>query len=185
MQRSTLFAAVGLLALGGCQRHEPAPVASGAAAAASSAPSVASGGGLPHPAPGLYRTTVRLVSIDAPGMPPEALARMREGMAKGAEGRSACLTPEEAARGYEARVRQLANRPNCAFDHFSAQHGRLDARLTCHGGQGATAVLAMNGSITPSGSDVQMVITQSGGQVPAGGMTMTMQVKSDRIGECP
>lgn len=191
---------LGSLALAGCGQDkapeaagqtEPAaaPTGVGAAGAARPAPPAAAaakpgGGGLPHPEPGLYRSSVRLLALTAPGLPPEAVARMKEGMARRGEGATACVTPADAARGYEDRIRKLAGRPDCRLVRYSAAGGRLDAALSCAGREGGEAVLTMKGTMTPVSSTVEMSVRQSGPQVP-GGLAMTMQVRSERIGDCP
>lgn len=173
----TIALIVATLALGGCSQHKsPQAAATGAAAVTD--------GGLPHPQPGLYRSTVKLISMDAPGLPAGVADQMKAAMARRGEGQSYCLKPEEAERGYESRVRQLAGRPGCAVDHFRSAGGKLDAELTCTGAQGAKAVIGMQGAMSPTLSDVRMSVRQSGGQVPGGAMTMVLQVRSERVGDC-
>ena len=91
------------LALAGCNKPKPAEPVAGASGGAA-----ISGAGLPHPQPGLYRSTVTLVSLAAPGRPPGVADQMKAAMARRSEGQTYCLKPEEAERGYESRVRQLA-----------------------------------------------------------------------------
>src|SRR4029079_9990003 len=86
---------------------------------------------MPKPLPGLYRSTAELVSLDAPGLPAGAAAQMTRMMASRPAPAEFCLTGEEAAKGYEERVKKLAGRPDCHFDHYSADGGKLDAQLTC------------------------------------------------------
>ena len=174
--------------LTGCQRKAPTPAAvstsaagGGTAAGPTSGPTSA----LPHPLPGLYRSTVTLLALDAPGLPPAAVAGIHAAMDRKAAGSTSCLSADEAASGYEARVRKLAGRPSCAFDHFSVQGDVLDARLACGGAGGNHAELTLHGTMTPTGSDVRMTVHQVAAQGPAGGVTMTMQVKSVREGDCP
>ena len=159
----------------------PASTAPGKGAVEAARPG---GGDLPHPEPGLYRSSVRLLALTAPGLPPEVVARMKEGMAQRSGGGTACVTPADAARGYEDRIRKLAGRPDCRLVRYSTAGGRLDAALSCAGREGAEAVLTMKGTMTPRSSTVEMSVRQSGPQVP-GGLTMTMQVRSERIGDCP
>lgn len=144
--------------------------------------------GLPRPLPGLYRSTVNLLSIEAPGLAPPMVERMKGMMAKRAQGTQYCLTAQEAGKGYEESVKKLAGRPNCAFDRYSASGGQLDAQLTCKADKGMTSVLTLKGVMSPNGSDVTMTMDQSGAQMagqPGGGMKMKMQVKSERVGDCP
>lgn len=175
--------ATAVLALAGCKKQAASdqPTTIEQAARESAA--------MPRPVPGLYRSSVELISLDVPGMPPEAAARMKQMMASRAAPHEFCLTGEEAAKGYEERVKKLAGRPDCHFDHYSADGGRLDAQLTCTGKgrpEGAMrSVLTMQGTMGPEGSDLTLGMDQSGAQMPGDGMKMTMRVKSQRAGECP
>jgi hypothetical protein len=169
-----------VLALAGC-KQEAAPDAPKTVAEA-----VRESAGLPKPTPGLYRSEVELLSVDAPGMPPQMAEQMKAMMAKrSTTPNEFCLTGEEAAKGYEERVKKLAGRPECKFDRYSADAGKLDAQLTCTGAGGVTSVMTMQGAMSPEGSDVTLGMNQSGGKLPGGGMKMTMRVKSQRVGECP
>ncbi len=168
-----------LLAATGCKdQTAPSGPKSMAEAGAESA-------GLPRPLPGLYRSTVELVSMEAPGLPPQMAEQMKRSVAARSSGAEFCLTPAEADKGYEERVKKLAGRPECSFDRYNAAAGTLDAQLTCTGEQGMKSVMTMKGTMTPQGSDVTMAMDQSGSQLPGGGMKMTMHVKSERVGECP
>ena len=73
-----LFAAAGILAvsagLAGCKK-EPAP--EGPKSVAEVARESV---GLPKPLPGLYRSEVELVSMEAPGMPPQMADQMKRAM---------------------------------------------------------------------------------------------------------
>ena len=178
MRSKVLLLSVAVLALAGCKKEATTgpksldEVAQEAAA-------------MPKPLPGLYRSTAELVSLDAPGLPAGAAAQMKQMMASKAAPHDFCLTGEEAAKGYEERVKKLAGRPDCHFDHYSATGGKLDAQLTCTGQNGMRSALAMQGTMGPEGSDVTLTMDQSGEQMPGGGMKMVMHVKSARVGDCP
>lgn len=139
---------------------------------------------LPKPQPGLYRSEVTMVSFDAPGMPPQAISQMKEMFSRKQSGTEYCLTGEDAAKGYEERVKNLSGQPNCAFNHYSANRGKLDAKLTCKGEQGMASVMTMQGTMTPTGSDVTISMDQSGEAMPGGSMKMTMNVNTARVGDC-
>lgn len=172
-----------LLILGACKK-EGAP-GDGASLAEAAKQAEA----MPKPLPGLYRSSAELVSLDMPGMPAGAAAQMKQMMASRATPHDFCLTGDEAAKGYEERVKKLAGRPDCHFDHYSAVAGKLDARLTCTGkgpeGADVRSVMTMQGTMAPDGSDVTVGMEQSSAQMPGGGMKMTMRVKSTRVGDCP
>lgn len=174
------------VSLSGCKKEQ----AASPQGASPAGPAAANAAALPRPEPGLYRSTMTLVSLDAPGMPPAMATQMKGMFARRQGGNEFCLHPDEAQKGYEERVKKLAGRPNCAFDRYAAGGGSLDAQLTCSGEQGAKTVLGMKGQMTPTGSDVTMTMDQSAPHMPqgspmAGGMKMTMRVKSERIGDCP
>lgn len=177
---ATALVALGAtLALAGC-KQEAAP-----AGPKSMAEVAKEAAGLPKPLPGLYRTTVDVISVDAPGMPPQMAERMKEAMSRQSADSKFCLSSADAEKGYEERVKRLAGQPDCAFDRYAATGGKLDAQLTCKGEQGTKSVLTMTGTMTPGGSDVTMSMDQSGSQMPGGSMKMTVQVKSERVGDCP
>lgn len=177
--RAPYLVVLALLAATGCKKETaPSGPKSMAEAAAESA-------ALPRPLPGLYRSAIELVSMEAPGLPPQMVEQMKRSVAARSSGQEFCLTAEEAAKGYEERVKKLAGRPECSFDHYNAAAGTLDAQLTCKGEQGMKSVMTMKGTMTPQGSDVTMAMDQTGSKLPGGGMKMTMHVKSERIGECP
>lgn len=168
-----------VLALAGCKQNA-AP--EGQKAAADPAGQAAA---MPRPIPGLYRSQVELLSVEAPGLPPQMAGQMKAMMSKRSAPSEFCLTGEEAAKGYEERVKKLAGRPECTFDRYEAHGGKLDAKMTCTGQGGVTSVMTMLGTMSPDGSDVTIGMEQSGGKMPGGGMTMKMRVKSQRVGECP
>jgi hypothetical protein len=185
MRSKVVLLTAAMLALAGCKKDAATPAGSDQDTAQQPA-------AMPRPLPGLYRSSAELVSLDAPGLPASAAAQMKQMMASKAVPHDFCLTGEEAARGYEERVKKLAGRPDCHFDHYSAVAGKLDAQLTCTGkggpdGEGppVRSVMTMQGTMSPEGSDVTLGIEQSGAQMPGGGMKMTMHVTSHRVGDCP
>jgi len=180
MRQTMLLLTVATLALAGCKK-EAAPGGPAGPGADAAQPAAA----MPKPLPGLYRSTAELVSLDAPGLPAGAAAQMKQMMASRAAPRDFCLTGEEAAKGYEERVKKLAGRPDCHFDHYSADGGKLDAQLTCTAKNGTRSVLTMQGTMAPDGSDMTLGMDQSGDQMPGGTMKMVMHVKSARVGDCP
>ena len=137
---------------------------------------------LPKPQPGLYRTSVDIKEMKAPGLPPQFAERMKEMMAQKVTTAEFCLTEADAAKGYGERVRKSAGQQDCTFDRYEADGGNLDARMTCKIKDAGTMTLDMKGTMSPTGSDMTMAMTQNGG-VP-GGMNMIMRIKSERVGDC-
>lgn len=138
------------------------------------------------PLPGLYETRLELIDVAMPGMAPQMQEGMKAAMARAMKSRQHCVTEEQAGKGYEERVKELASRPECKFDHYDLAGSALDAKLVCKGEKGMSSTMAMKGTVAPDGSDITMKTEQSGTQLPGGGgMTMTVHVKSTRIGDCP
>ncbi|MBC2665659.1 DUF3617 domain-containing protein [Novosphingobium flavum] len=180
MRAAVVTSLAAVLALAGCKKEQapegPKSIAEAAKEAA---------GSLPKPVPGLYRSTAEILSMEMPGMPAGMGEQMKAMMGKRSTPHDFCLTGEEAAKGYEERVKKLAGRPDCKFDHYSADGGKLDARMTCTAEGGITSVTTMQGMMTPEGSDMTLGMEQSGGKMPGGAMTMKMHVKTERVGDCP
>lgn len=161
------------LALAGCKKAEvdernvdPGTVASKVAAAA------------PSPQPGRWESTLKIESMDMPGMPPEAKAMMLKSMGEGRKF-ATCLTPEEAARpGAEFFNR---GRPGCVYDNFTMSDGRVEGTMTCKQ-EGMTMKIAMSGQYAPDSYEVHTDshVSGAGGQAMAQKMTMT----AHRVGDC-
>jgi len=179
MRQALLLITLPLFALAACKKEGGADQPGSPAEVARQAEA------MPRPLPGLYRSSAELVSLDAPGLPAGAASQMKQMMAAKAAPHDFCLTADDAAKGYEERVKKLAGRPDCHFDHYSAVAGKVDAQLTCTGKDGIRSVMTMAGTMSPEGSDITIGMDQSGAQMPGGGMKMTMHVKSARVGDCP
>lgn len=138
---------------------------------------------LAHPLPGQYRSTFRIVSFEIPGMPADQQERMRAMFASAQRGQEYCLTPEQAAKGFEEAMKKLPQ-GKCAYDRFSVDGGNLDAQLTCETGQGMKSTIGMKGTVSQNGSQMTMSVDQKAAQLPSGSMKMVAEVASQRIGDC-
>lgn len=175
-----LWVAVAALAmLGGCKKDEVSVKDKSVEEVAKTVPASA------KPLPGLYDTKMELVDVSMPGMGPQMQEQMKQAMTRTMRSNQFCLTAEEAAKGYEERVKQLAAKPDCKFDHYDLADGKLDAKLVCTTDKGMTSAMSMQGMVSPEGSDLTMKSESSGAQMPGGGMNMTMHVVSKRVGDCP
>ncbi len=134
------------------------------------------------PRPGQYHSTSKVVGFEIPGMPPAQAARMK-GMFAASQEHDFCLTTAEADRGYEAMTSKLAQ-GKCSYDHFDAKGGNIDTKLTCQTGKGMTGTFEMKGTATSEGSQMSIKVNQSAPGMPGGGVTMEMEVASQRTGEC-
>ena len=128
--------------------------------------------------PGQWQTTMSVVDIAAPGMPPEAVQQMRQMMGNG-QSTQRCVTEEE-LKQVESFIGQ--NNANCRFDHYRVSGGKIDGKAKCT--QGAVnQQMTMNGSFTADSSDMTIRSETRGGP-PGQNVTVTMNIKSKRLGDC-
>lgn len=137
---------------------------------------------MPSPVAGQYESTVELLAIDVPGMPEDAKAQMKAAAAQSlSQGNSFCLTEEEAAKGAEQMVQNMAD-STCSFERFDVSGSSIDAKMSCSGEGGMQGRVALKGTMSSTDSSMTMDMTQAG---PNGQeMTMTMKVDSKRVGDC-
>ena len=129
--------------------------------------------------PGQWKQTVTLVSIDAPGMPPEAKSMMQQAMGQ-AQVHNVCLTPEQAKSPKEDFFAGADK--SCRYEHFNWGGGKIDLKLNCKH-PNATQTMVLVGDYKPDSYSMTMTATNSGGG-PAEQMVMTMKVDAERTGEC-
>jgi hypothetical protein len=129
--------------------------------------------------PGQWQQTVTMVSIDAPGMPPEAKSMMERAMGQ-AQVHNVCLTPEQAKSPKEDFFAGADK--NCRYEHFNWGDGKIDLKLNCKH-PGATQTMVLVGDYQPESYTMTMTATNAGGG-PAERMVMTMKVDAKRTGEC-
>jgi hypothetical protein len=137
------------------------------------------------PQPGLYRSSVKLVSYDMPGAPPQMADMMNQRMnGLNSKPTEYCLTPEEAKGGFEEMLRK-GQQGKCTFQKFEAGTNTIDASMTCETGPGVTSTVAMKGTISATASKLDMEMAQNNPGVPGGRISMKMHVENERIGDCP
>ena len=131
---------------------------------------------------GNWKTDVKLVKFEVPGMPPE----MKDGMAKmmeGASGMDQCFTQEQVDK--EDIASELAKGPGnggeCKWSKKDVSGGKIDVAGTCTA-NGQTVDMAMAGTMEAKKTDVTITTK---GKVPTGGdMEMVMQMTSTHTGPC-
>lgn len=134
------------------------------------------------PTPGLYRSSMKLTNIEMPGVPEAQVNQMKTAMASAQQGGEFCLTQADADKGYEEMTKKLAQ-GNCTFDRFDASGNNIDAKLSCQTAQNQKGTVEMKGTVSETGSTMNMTVEQP---MPTGSnMKMSMEVKSERIGDCP
>ena len=131
---------------------------------------------------GSWKSSVTLEKFEVPGAPPEMKAMMQK-MMTAAGTQELCLSKEAAAKDdIAASLAKSQARDDCTFTKKEVRGGRLNVAGTCKDKAGETITMAIAGSVAATKTDVNMDIS---GSAPTGGtMTMVMNVKSERTGEC-
>lgn len=141
---------------------------------------------LVKPEPGKYSSTVKIISMDIPGLPAAQAEQMKKMMSSsGSHTAEYCLTKEETDKGFEEMVKK-SSAQDCTYDKFETTANTIDARMSCKSPQGGgTTTMTMNGAITST----SMKMVMEGGQkmpgIPGEGLVkMKMEVTSQRVGDC-
>ena len=134
--------------------------------------------------PGKWSSTVAVLEMNSPGMPPEMQAMMKQRIGQ-PQTVEACLTAEQV----DNPERMLGQIPaSCRYDRYVMGGGKMDGKLRCD-------VNGMKQEMSVAGtySDDQYSLTidnrtsAPAGAVagaPAASMSMKMKVDSKRLGEC-
>ena len=138
-----------------------------------------SGAGDSFITPGKWQQTVKLIEIEAPGMPPQAREMMQKAMGE-VQQVEHCLTPEQARKPPEDFFAKADQ--NCRYDHFNWGGGKIDLQLNCTLPQGSMTMV-QTGEYRPGGYSmaVSQTIKNAG---TAQEMVMKMTVDARRVGDC-
>ena len=132
--------------------------------------------------PGRWESKVTLLDVEAPGLPPQFAAQMKQTMAKVQGGTMAtCLTEADIKRPKEDFF--AGRSKNCRYDHFTMSGGKIDAQMNCAAGDGGTMSMTMNGSYSTDSYEATMAMTSSGNGKMSG-MKMKSHTESHRVGAC-
>ena len=136
--------------------------------------------------PGKWSSTVAILEMNSPGMPPEMQAAMkaRIGQPRTVE---ACLTADQV----DNPERMIGAVPaSCRYDRYTMGNGKMNGKMRCET-NGMVQEMIVAG--TYSDDQYSLIIDNKtsapagvgavAGQ-PAGAMSMKMKVDSRRIGEC-
>lgn len=134
--------------------------------------------------PGNWSSTVSILEMNSPGMPPELQQKMKAtlGQPRTVE---ACLTADQV----DNPERMIGNVPaSCRYDRYTMGNGKIDGKMRCET-NGMVQEMGVSG--TYSDDQYSLIIDNKttvpanavAGQ-PAGNMAMKMKVDSRRIGEC-
>ena len=131
---------------------------------------------------GNWKTNVKLVKFEVPGMAPEMKTQMTQ-MMEGASGLDQCFTQEQVDK--EDITSELAKGPNgggeCTWSKKEVAGGKIDVAGTCTQ-NGQTVDMAMTGTMAAKKTDVTITTK---GKVPTGGdMEMVMQMTQTHTGPC-
>jgi len=129
--------------------------------------------------PGQWEQTVKLLKIEAPGMPPEAKEYMQKAMGQ-AQVHNVCLSKEQAEKPREDFFTGADK--NCTYEHFDWGGGKIDLKLMCKHEQGVTT-MAMAGTYSPDNYELTMTSTNNA-VAASGDIVMTLTVDAKRVGEC-
>lgn len=180
MRYSHILPLAALLVLAACSSDEDAADVGGSEAEEMAA--AAEDG--PTPQAGQYRTTMELLDIAVPNAPPEMANMLRQGFGEGAQqANTYCVTAEQAAQSTsrEEMLKNLAD-SNCTVDEFNQSGGQINALLSCSGDGMMNGQVTLAGTMTETGSNMEMSFKM---QIPqAGEATMRMRMVSERIGDC-
>lgn len=179
------FSAAALLALSACGKSDDG--AGAGSGAKQSAEQVASEMKKVSLQPGEWETTVEIVDVQMEGAPKGMPAGAMDAMKGRKTVTKNCVTPEQAANP-NADFLTAQKDSKCTYSGFEMSGGMIKGAVSCPGGEGGTAEVAMKGIYTPTSYTMTMEMDSAGmGGASAPGMKMHMKMKSSgkRIGECP
>ena len=135
--------------------------------------------------PGKWETSVTILSLEGPGLPPGMATAMKERMA--GQKVETCLTPEQAAKPPQD---MLGAAKNCTYEKFEMTGGKMSGSLVCKnppGTPGADMRATMSGNFASTSYDMTSEATMSMPAMPGrpgGDVTSKTQVIGKRIGDC-
>ena len=174
--RTILLASAALLTLAGCNKTDTGPKTMEQAKQEAA--------NLERPEPGQYRQVTKITKFEVPGAPPQMVEQIKKMMEGQNNNVTYCLTKEESDKGFEEMFRK-GKEGNCKYDRFNASKSTLDAIMVCDTGQGSQARMTLNGTISATGSKVNVNVEQKGSKAQMGNANIAMQMETNRIGECP
>ena len=135
--------------------------------------------------PGKWETSVTILSLEGPGLPPGMATAMKSRMA--GQKVETCLTPEQAAKPPQD---MLGAAKNCTYEKFEMSGGKMSGSLVCKnapGMPGGDMRATMSGNFASTSYDVTSESTMSMPAMPGragGAVTTKTQVTGKRLGDC-
>lgn len=135
--------------------------------------------------PGKWETSIAVLSIDGPDLPPQTVTEMKQRMSD--QKIETCVTPEEADK---PAWDMLGMAKNCTFEKFEMTGGKFSGVMTCKNSSSMPNGMraTMSGNFAGASYDVTTATTMRMPPIPArpagGDITTTTQVTGKRIGAC-
>ncbi len=134
--------------------------------------------------PGKWSSTVAVVEMNSPSMPPELQAQMKAqlGQPRTVE---ACLTADQV----DNPERMIGNVPaSCKYDRYTMGNGKMNGTMRCEQ-NGMVQEMTVAGTYADDAYSLTIdnktsVPANAAVGQPAGAMAMKMKVESRRLGEC-
>ncbi|WP_195908525.1 DUF3617 domain-containing protein [Novosphingobium sp. Gsoil 351] len=168
--------ALAVLALGACDKADKGPKSMEQAKAEAAQ--------LERPDPGQYKQTTKITKFEVPGAPPEMVAQIRKMMQGQGANLEYCLSKADTEKGFAEMFKKGAQ-GDCKYDRFDASANTIDAIMTCKAGEGGSAKMTMNGTVSRTGSKVNVNVEQRNDKSPMGNANIAMELETTRIGDCP
>ncbi len=131
--------------------------------------------------PGMWATTMTVTEMTVPGMPPEMVERMKATIGTG-QRQEVCVTQAEIDK-VDSFIGQ--NNANCTFESYKVGGGKVAGKATCKPSPEMSQTMTMAGTYTKTTSDMTMTSEITGGPPEMSGTKTTMNIKSERVGDCP
>jgi hypothetical protein len=139
---------------------------------------------LERPEPGQYKQMTKITRFDVPGAPKEMVEQIRKMMEGQNNDLTYCLTKQDSEKGFEEMFKK-GREGNCKYDRFDASANTIDAVMVCETGEGGSARMTLNGTVSSTGSKVNVNVEQKNAKSPMGNATIAMEMETSRTGDCP
>lgn len=127
--------------------------------------------------PGQYRTTVTITSMEMPGLPPDAAAKM-QGHPNVSED---CVTTSDIAELTRQSLVDADEGQTCTENNITSANGRIQGSATCRNQDGGAYTMQVEGTY---GANHIVMNMHMSGDTPGGRMNQSASIVTDRIGEC-
>lgn len=133
--------------------------------------------------PGRWESKVTVLDVEAPGLPPQFMAQMKQSIGKVQGGTvTTCVTEADIKKPREDFF--AGRSKNCRYDHFTMSGGTIDARMSCASDRGGTMNMSVTGTYSPDSYEATTAMTMAGAGGKMGGMKMKSHTESHRVGAC-